>query len=450
MGAVYEAEHTEIGTRIAIKVLRSEHVLNPNVVRRFQQEARSTAKIGHPNIVAVLDLDRDSDGTLFMVQELLSGMDLATHLRTNGALSPTLAVRLCVPVCSALAAAHERGVLHRDLKPANIFLARAPGGAVTPKVIDFGVAKVLEGTYAGQTTDGTIMGTLAYMSPEQLLGDPGIDGRTDVWAMGVVLYELLSGVLPFAAPTEMNIAALAQFATRVNSEAPPPIESIVTALPSELSGIVRRALALRREDRFATMTDLHDALAGCSVPPDAGIAAAADAGTVVGLKITDSPPAPRAPVNGTNRIPSRPSLPTFLRGDSHIVPRQRHPLLWALVGATAILVCVAIAKFAQRPAAPSAIPSMTAEAPVPAAPTTRHEAAPPSSSTPTSTRVDPPVPSAVATPPAIVPPATVPTPKDVPAPAEPTRRIKKRHRTQTDQSSPADAPRSQDVEVSDF
>jgi serine/threonine-protein kinase len=220
MGAVYEAENNWTRRRVAMKLLRPEYARDREALRRFMQEAQSASQIAHPNIIDVLDLGLEtSDGSLYMVQELLHGEDLRARLKAAGRLSATEALDVMVPILGALAAAHEHGVVHRDIKPENIFLTKDSAGRVVPKLIDFGVSKVLEPGQAGaQTGPGTALGTPRYMAPEQLRGEPDVDARADVWSFGVVLYELLSGVNPFEAPTAFGSAS------RVLNEPVAPLE----------------------------------------------------------------------------------------------------------------------------------------------------------------------------------------------------------------------------------
>jgi serine/threonine-protein kinase len=261
MGAVYEAENTWTRRRVAVKVLRPEYAREKEALRRFMQEAQAATQIAHPHIIDVFDLGIDlADGSLYMVQELLSGEDLRARLRARGRLSPREALEALVPVLGALACAHERGVVHRDIKPENIYLARGADGQERPKLIDFGVSKVLEPAQAsGQTREGTALGTPRYMAPEQLRGESNVDVRADVWSVGVVIYELISGVNPFEAATAFGSA------NRVLNERP---EALVD-VPASLSAIVQRALSPDRAARPASARALLDEL--CTLPDANGL-----------------------------------------------------------------------------------------------------------------------------------------------------------------------------------
>jgi serine/threonine-protein kinase len=254
MGAVYEAENTWTRRRVAMKLLRPEYARDREALRRFMQEAQSASQIAHPNIIDVLDLGLEtSDGSLYMVQELLYGEDLRARLKAaGGKLPPTEAVGVLVPILGALAAAHEHGVVHRDIKPENIFLTRDSTGRVVPKLIDFGVSKVLEpGQSGAQTGAGTALGTPRYMAPEQLRGEPDVDARADVWSVGVVLYELVSGVNPFEAPTAFGSA------NRVLNE---PVAPLPDPVPRALASVVVGALSPSKMGRPAHARELLETI----------------------------------------------------------------------------------------------------------------------------------------------------------------------------------------------
>jgi serine/threonine-protein kinase len=257
MGMVYRAQNTWTRGLVAVKLLRPEFSADQDAVGRFLREAQAVAQLTHPNIIQVLDLGEDPDeDCLFMVQELLQGQSLKARLDQKGRLRPEEALDLVVPVMAGLVVAHSRGIVHRDLKPENIFLARTPAGHTLPKVLDFGISKVeAELTdYAQKTEAGVAVGTPVYMSPEQFEGAPDIDGRTDVWSMGVVLYELLSGSLPFGGG---NLVALA---ARVAHGECRPLGEVAPALSGALAEVVHRALRPDRRTRLATMREFVDSL----------------------------------------------------------------------------------------------------------------------------------------------------------------------------------------------
>jgi len=287
MGAVYEAQQLELGRRVAIKTLLSELQDEPRLVQRFIREARATCMIVHPNVVSVLDVDQTPDGIIFFVMEHLAGADLGELLERDGPIAWPRARALALQVCAALGAAHERGVVHRDLKPSNCFVVRDEDGAERVKVLDFGIAKVLESSAsrdhgAGprgpgtgrdlrwlKTSTGEVFGTLAYMAPEHLNGDPH-DQRVDIYAIGVILYELLTGATPFSPD------APGTFIQQVLFDPPePPSRRATQAIPPDLDYVVLRALEKRPEDRFASMDDLAAALGAVRSEAAPAIVAAA-------------------------------------------------------------------------------------------------------------------------------------------------------------------------------
>jgi len=258
MGAVFEAENTWTLRRVALKVLQSHLATDPGAVSRFQSEARLASRVAHPNLIDVLDLGRDErTGTLYLITELLAGRDLRDELAARGRFTPRDALDVMVPVMRALGAAHDKGILHRDVKPANVFLARGEGGAVTPKLIDFGVARALDPDGAKHlTTTGAMVGTILYMAPEQVRGDRDIDGRVDIWAVGAVLFELLTGAPPYPPDGHHTLV------WKILSGAPPRLATVAPELPRAVTDAVDRALTHDRELRFATMREFIDALTG--------------------------------------------------------------------------------------------------------------------------------------------------------------------------------------------
>jgi serine/threonine-protein kinase len=260
MGAVFEAEHTLIKRRVALKLMLTHSSQSVDAVARFLREAEAAARINHPNIVAVLDAGHDErDGTLYLVQELLTGTDLRRVLARRP-LDLHEAFATLVPVAHALASAHRHGVVHRDVKPENIFLATVRTGGAVPKLIDFGVSKIVTNSDAGDsrlTRSGALLGTPHYMSPEQARGDRVIDALTDVWAMGVVLFEVLSGRAPFDAK---NYNALIM---SILNDPVPRLDAVAPGIPRQLADVVAAALARDRDERFDSMDALLDALLAC-------------------------------------------------------------------------------------------------------------------------------------------------------------------------------------------
>jgi serine/threonine protein kinase len=198
MGSVFLARHVVIGRPLAVKILDSKYLERGQGYKRLFREAQTAAGIGHPNIVDVLDVGTTLRGDPYLVMEYLVGEDLATFMRRRGPVPPAIAITILEPILLALQAAHARGIVHRDIKPSNIFLVQREGTHPDVKLIDFGVAKVLGPNSEGKiTVTGALLGTPSYMAPEQAAGIEELDARVDLYAVGVILYELLTGKLPF-------------------------------------------------------------------------------------------------------------------------------------------------------------------------------------------------------------------------------------------------------------
>src|SRR4051812_27378542 len=266
MGVVYLAEHPGIGRRAAVKVLRPGLTDNPEITKRFFNEARAANAIRHPGIVEVFDCGTLPSGTSYIVMELLEGENLAARLRTVGRLPIADARRVAAQTASALAAAHTAGIVHRDLKPDNLFLVPddRDRSLELVKVLDFGIAKLgQQGSNVSsvRTRTGSVMGTPAYMSPEQCRGTREIDHRTDIYALGVILYEMVCGRAPF---TSEGFGEMVHLHI---SAAPPPPRTIDATIPQDLERLILSCLEKEPADRVQTMADLHAALTGRPTPP---------------------------------------------------------------------------------------------------------------------------------------------------------------------------------------
>lgn len=246
MGVVYRAARLLIGDTVAIKIILPEHVSDQRAIQRFRREAQATAMLKHPNAVAIYDFGTTSEGLVYLVMELIEGHSLRQIIREQGPLSPQAASVIINQVCSALDEAHRRNMVHRDLKPDNIIVTTTPSGPLV-KVLDFGLAKMLdpETTSGNLTQTGTVMGTPFYMSPEQFMGDE-LDGRSDVYSLGIVLYEMLTGAVPFNSPTPTAVVV-----QHVN-QAPRPLRAIDGRIPPAVEAVVLRALEKRRDARQQT------------------------------------------------------------------------------------------------------------------------------------------------------------------------------------------------------
>lgn len=248
MGDVWVARNEATQAEVAVKTLhRSER--SPVHDERFRREARLSATISHRNVVRVFDLVDEADGTLGLVMELLRGSTLEEAIRERGALSALQAVAVAAPVLSAMHHVHQKGIVHRDVKPANVFLAVEPDGHVIPKLLDFGIAK-LPAAGSALTMDGSVLGTPHYMSPEQIRGLGDLDGRSDMFAFAVLLYEMLTGVRVF-----QRDAAAASLAAVLEHEVDPD-----PRIEPRLWIAISRALAKRPYERFATCAEFADAL----------------------------------------------------------------------------------------------------------------------------------------------------------------------------------------------
>jgi eukaryotic-like serine/threonine-protein kinase len=254
MGEVYEAQHNVIGRRFAIKFLHAFLAQNTEAMTRFRHEAETAGGIEHENIGAALDFGTADDGTPYLVMEYLEGEDLAHLLVRTGPLPVARATYIVIQACRGLTAAHARGIVHRDLKPENLFVCRRTDGSDLVKVVDFGIAKLR--TKVTVTQSGVTMGTPCYMSLEQAKGAKEVDHRTDIYALGVIMYEMLTGTRPY--PGENYNEVLYNLFTTE----PARLDSVRSGLPAGLSEVVHRAMAREARNRF----DSADALADALVP----------------------------------------------------------------------------------------------------------------------------------------------------------------------------------------
>ncbi|MBM4362864.1 MAG: serine/threonine protein kinase [Deltaproteobacteria bacterium] len=263
MGQVYLAEHEAIEKKVALKILRPEYSRKEDIVTRFQQEAISASRIKHPNVLDVFDFGRLDTGEAFLAMEFLEGRDLSDELSEVKVMSAGRALPIVLQVCRALAAAHAAGVVHRDMKPDNVFLQRTPDGDEVVKIVDFGIAQLRTTEEAAQaaptrrrlTKTGMIFGTPEYMAPEQAAGRPA-DLRVDIYAVGVILYELFTGAVPFTGDSFMAVLAATL------NEPPPSMHTMNPALSisAELEAVISRTLAKDPGARFGSMSELQAAL----------------------------------------------------------------------------------------------------------------------------------------------------------------------------------------------
>ena len=296
MARVYRGTDTVLGRTVAIKVLETEQAADPTFVDRFRREARAAAGLNHHGVVSVFDTGSD-DGVHYIVMEYVHGRTLAQVVAEDGPLPPELAAAIAASVAEALAFAHAEGLVHRDVKPANIMLTDS--GRV--KVMDFGIARVVSAHTLTQTA--TVFGTAAYLSPEQAQGER-VDGRSDVYALGVVLYEMLTGRAPFAADSPVALAF------KHIHEDPPPPSSQRRGITPGLEAVVMRALAKDRAARYQGAAEMAAALA----PFAAASGGAGSVGSGPTVVLPDS----------TARLPTA-EVPAALTGPSRSIPAHRAP-----------------------------------------------------------------------------------------------------------------------------
>lgn len=242
MGAVFRAINERIRKPVALKILYRGYNRGSESERRFLREARVASSLGHPNIVEVFDLGHLDDGKPFQVMELLEGQSLAQRIHNEGALSEEETLEISAQILSALEAAHERGIIHRDLKPENVFLVERRGVTLA-KLLDFGVSKSTSDQTMSITMTGVVVGTPYYLSPEQARGERDIDHRVDLWAMGVLMYESLTGVLPF------NAQNYEQLLRKILGSRPVPPSKFQPRLNESVEAVVMRALSRSRDER---------------------------------------------------------------------------------------------------------------------------------------------------------------------------------------------------------
>ncbi len=295
MGEVYEAGHARLPGRFAIKVLRQAVSAGSPELAWFRREAEIASSLRHPNIVQVVDFNQTDEGQPYIVMEFLEGHDLASELSLRGRLSLPRVLAIADQVASALAAAHGRGIVHRDLKPQNIFLVPVAGQEKEfIKVVDFGISKVK--TLATITGEPQLVGTPQYMAPEQAESRTNeIDGRTDQFALGTIVYELLTGIAPFAAD---SVPATLY---KVAKEDPAPLCSLVPDLPAGVEAVVLRALSKARDGRYLSVLEFSEALAQAA----GGLGAAKVSATAPGAALTIAPV--RRPTAEGPRAGRRPS-----------------------------------------------------------------------------------------------------------------------------------------------
>jgi serine/threonine-protein kinase len=405
MGIVVQATHLQLGQPVAVKLLLPEVLGKQEVVQRFLREAQAAVRLKSEHVARVIDVGSLETGAPYMVLEYLDGCDLSQFPRAE--LDPGTIIDLMLQACEALYEAHSIGIIHRDIKPANFFITRRPDGGLLLKILDFGISKSQSGVEANLTGTHVVLGTPAYMSPEQMRSTREVDGRSDLWSLGIVMYELLQGTAPFEADT------FTAFAMKVATDPLPPI---TRSLPFGLAEIVYRCLEKDRERRVRDVSELVRALAPYARSATQAAITMERTGTRGGVHpsaLTIAAPAPATITGASGAMMTRDLVPT----------KARWPLFAGLGIALAagIAIAVVASSVGDEPAATraSAASAPAASAPAASAPAADDHAAttlttpppvttpPPAPSTPSPVATAPPPvatapPSdaAVATPPA--------------------------------------------------
>jgi serine/threonine protein kinase len=259
MGVVVAAHHLQLDEKVAIKFLLPEALGSAEAVARFEREARAAVKIKSEHVARVSDVGTLENGSPYMVMEFLEGGDLSAWLEQNGPLAVELAVEFLLQACEAIAEAHALGIVHRDLKPANLFVIRRADALYSIKVLDFGISKTTgfgsSGANMGMTKTNAVMGSPLYMSPEQMESSRNVDPRTDIWAIGVIFHELLTGAVPFNGDT------LPEVCVKIATQSPPSLRVARPDISPSFEAVVLRCLEKDRTKRYANVAELAHALA---------------------------------------------------------------------------------------------------------------------------------------------------------------------------------------------
>jgi serine/threonine-protein kinase len=402
MGIVVAARELRTDELVAIKLIKPERTGDPASIKRFLREARITLQLKSERAVRVLRVGQLKSGMPYLVMEYLHGRTVASLLEERGALPTETGVDYLLQACEAVAEAHALGVVHRDLKPSNLFLARGPDGTDGIKVIDFGISKLTTGEgLAGDdgqlTTTAVPLGSPRYMSPEQLGAARDVDARTDIWALGIILCELVTGSCPFHSDSVADLCA------RILRDAPPPLASLGTSVPAGMDALYRRCLAKEPAQRIASVSDFAVALAPFG---------SAASQTSLQRILTTAPA-------GATTMPRAPRVGLW---------RRRLVLAAALIGAAAVAAIGAYALATRAARERREPPAVVDTRPVPAVPA----AAPAGPAAPPPTTTTPP------------PPAEASAPA-VPAPAAAKPARAPRHRPAPPRQAPAAEPRDEDL-----
>jgi len=373
MGAVYEAEHTGLGINVAVKLLNESFTSDYKALSRFQREARATAAIRHPNIVEVRDTGTDDDGVPFIVMELLQGESLSALLRREKVLPTPGAVTIASQMLSGLAAAHSKGVIHRDLKPGNILLAQMEDGSHQVKILDFGISKFFSSAVPQDVTAaGAVIGTPRFMAPEQAIGQPDLDSRVDLYAVGVLLYRMLTGRLPYNARTNEGVIQ------QILQGQPPLPRNVRPSITRELEAVILKAMDPNREKRWQNAQDFIQALQEAA--PDAtGTLQFTNSGGIISNPSSVPITSPSA-LSGASTIPSVAYTPgdsqsqlTGPPGLASMVPAPTHPgRRWLMLALLALVAAGSgfgwylwSARVTPKPGVAEPLPGGTSQEPLP-------------------------------------------------------------------------------------
>jgi serine/threonine protein kinase len=324
MGVVVAVKHVELGELFAMKLLLPEGTEDPLAVERFLREARAAARLRGEHVTKVVDVGRLADGAPYMVMEHLSGSDLRRVQKKHGTLPVPVVMEYALQACEALAEAHAAGIVHRDIKPANLFLTHRPNGTPCIKVLDFGISKQITGEDAAELTrTGDLVGSPLYMSPEQLTRSRAIDTRSDIWSLGMVMYKLLTGKVPFLGDSLPEIIA------RVLAEDTVPPSKLRPELPPAVDAVIGRCLKKQPDERYARVqdlaADLRAILDGREPGLEAGVPSMRPPQASAPPVSTPSPASTSAPTHGAASGPSFGSGSLPPPEDAIVRPRSEAP-----------------------------------------------------------------------------------------------------------------------------